>query len=459
MGRAWVVAVVALVLAGAVPVAARLTRNARSDRLAAGAPPVVAPVAALRARSGASDRLAAGPRAGARARWKGRIDRVAAGHAIAIAVARRGRLVYARAARSGRVPASNQKLLLTMALLDELGPAARIETLAAARRLPGGRIRGDLWLVGRGDPSVASSARAARALGVRATRLGRLARRIAAAGVQRIHGSVVGSTGYFRHDWNATGWRPDFPGLYVALPSALTLDGNVHRGRPTRVPEQRAARVLTARLEALGVSVGGRPRAGRRPPSAHVLARVRARPLRALLRHMNHSSSNFFAEVLGKRLAVERFGAPGTIARGARALAAWARGHGVRVRAHDASGLSFANRISARGVVRLLAVARRAPWGRALRRSLPSGGEGTLEERLSNVGLRAKTGTLDGVSALSGYVWQARRGGWAEFALLSRGMPKDEAVRLENRIVHVIARPRGGQAPALVAGRSRRPLA
>jgi D-alanyl-D-alanine carboxypeptidase/D-alanyl-D-alanine-endopeptidase (penicillin-binding protein 4) len=402
--------------------------------------------------------LAAAPPAAARAPWKRRIDELVAGRPIGVAVARRGRLVYGAKPRVRRIPASNQKLLTSMALLDALGRNARLPTTARVRALGAGVVRGNLWVTGRGDPALGGSPRFGRSLPLPPTWVGRLARRIRDAGVRRIRGAVVGSTGYFRHDWSAPGWRPEFPRLYVALPTALTFGGNVHRGRHIDDPERRFARALTRRLRRLGVDVGRRPRAGAPPPGTRAIARVRSRPLRRLLAAMNHVSSNFFAEVLGKRLAVAHEGPRGTIAGAARALRAWARARGVSVTARDASGLSFGNRISPRGLVRLLGAARRAPWGRALRLSLPRGGQGTLEDRLRRVRLRAKTGTLEGVSALSGWVWQRAGSSWVEFAILSRGLTKLRATALEDRIVRVLARA-GRRRPARLAVLARRPLA
>ena len=77
------------------------------------------------------------------------------------------------------------------------------------------------------------------------------------------------------------------------------------------------------------------------------------------------------------------------------------------------------NRVSAAGIVRLLQIAERAPWGETLRGTLPAAGEGTLHDRLAGVTLRAKTGTLIDVSALSGWVWLEREDDWAEFSILS----------------------------------------
>ena len=53
--------------------------------------------------------------------------------------------------------------------------------------------------------------------------------------------------------------------------------------------------------------------------------------------------------------------------------------------------------------------------------------------------VRAKTGTLIGISALSGWVWLEREGTWAEFSVMSRGMSKSAAAAIEDRIVRIAA--------------------
>jgi D-alanyl-D-alanine carboxypeptidase/D-alanyl-D-alanine-endopeptidase (penicillin-binding protein 4) len=153
---------------------------------------------------------------------------------------------------------------------------------------------------------------------------------------------------------------------------------------------------------------------------------------------MDRPSDNFFAEVLGKLLGVSAEGAPGTIAKGARALRAWVSSHGERFSLYDGSGLSYDNRVSAGGMVRLLEAAGARPWGAVLRQALPAGGQGTLEHRLVGERVRAKTGTLDGVSALSGWVWLDEDDGWAEFSILS-SLPKWKAVDIEDGIVRTLA--------------------
>ena len=53
--------------------------------------------------------------------------------------------------------------------------------------------------------------------------------------------------------------------------------------------------------------------------------------------------------------------------------------------------------------------------------------------------VRAKTGTLDNVSALTGWVWSDAAGTWIEFSLLTSGMDEYKAKTIEDRVVHVLA--------------------
>ena len=262
-----------------------------------------------------------------------------------------------------------------------------------------------------------------------ASGVGRLANRVARSGLERVRGSVIVDSSLFASDWQAPGWQP-WSRDFVNRPTALAVDGN---GSPK--PSIAFGTSLTDALEARGVVVRHAPRSGRLPARAQVVAGVRSAPLRALVTHMNTTSSNFYAEMLGKLLGARTFGPPGTISKGARAIEALAAHHGVALVAHDSSGLSYANRVSARGVVTLLGRARRQPWARALRRSLPSPGEGTLNSRLEGVPLHAKSGTLwNGSSALAGWV-RLRGGGMAEFAVLGH----DSGKSIEDAIVKRIS--------------------
>jgi D-alanyl-D-alanine carboxypeptidase/D-alanyl-D-alanine-endopeptidase (penicillin-binding protein 4) len=374
-------------------------------------------------------RAAAGDRAAAPG-WVERIDGLVEGRRMSVVLAYGGDDLYRHRPGVLRTPASNEKLLLAMALFDELDPEEVIRTFARAETAPEeGVIDGDLWIVGRGDPGVD-----------RAT-MGALARRIAGSGVVRVRGRVMGSTSYFARDWFAPGWEPDFRREEIPLPTALTFRGNVGpSGVHVTDPERRAAESLTNRLERLGVRVAGRPGMGRPDGALTTVATVASAPLSSVVRRMEVDSRNFDAEVLGKLLGAVTGGPPGTIAKGAAAIEAFEQTRGIaRFRHFDCSGLSYDNRVTAAGIVRLLEAAGDEPWGAALRKALPRPGQGTLEDRMGGLRVRAKTGTLSGISALSGWVWLEEEGAWAEFSILSRGPNVTELKRIEDRIVAAIS--------------------
>lgn len=359
--------------------------------------------------------------------WMRAIDDAIGGRAVSVGVVDAGATMFEHRGATPRTPASNEKLLLSMALLDAFGPDHRIPTIAAASAVKQGVVRGDLWILGRGDPEI------------RPSRLGALARQLKDAGISRVRGRVMGATTYFRHDWFAPGWKRGITRQYVALPSALTFEHNVVNGRRIRDPESRAAASLTAQLERRGIAVRGKPGAGAPPGGVAPIAEIRSRPLSELLATMDRPSDNWYAEVLGKMLAASRSGPPGTIAKAAAAIEAFTDSHGAAFTLYDSSGLSYDNRVTTDGIDTLLAFASTTDWGADLRRALPTGGQGTLVDRLHDVRVRAKTGTLDGVSALSGWVRLEHEDRWVEFSILSSGLSKDTAVRIEDKIVHVLS--------------------
>jgi murein peptide amidase A len=374
-----------------------------------------------------ADRSSTRPRHARAASWMLEADRLIGRLPISVSVRERGRLVYAHAGNLPRTPASNEKLLLSMALLAHFGPAYRIPTMIDGRRPANGIVDGDLWLVGHGDPEVNDAA------------LQRLARALSARGIRAVHGSLIGVTDTFTRERWAPGWRP-IALQFIALPTALTFDANTGPRGFVFDPERRAAAVLTADLRALGVRVRKPAEAGARPAHTRVLATIRSAPLASILRRQNAGSLNLDAEVLTKMLGAAIFGPPGTIAKGARAIRRWARQRRVTIVARDGSGLSYANKISTNGLTRLLAATRSEPWARTLRSTLPTSGEGTLAGRLRGLRIRAKTGTLiERVSALSGWAWLQRSRRWGEFSILSRGLQKPQALALEDRLVSLIA--------------------
>ena len=353
------------------------------------------------------------------AAWMERIDEIVGRRAVSVSVGEANTYLYRHLDQAARTPASNEKLLLAMVLLDRFGPDHRIPTTVGAGTVNGSVVRGDLWLIGRGDPIVTPSS------------LAPLADQLVAAGIDRVTGHVIGSTTYFSRDWDAPGWN-SVATDYVNRPTALTFEGNHDPD-----PEREAAAALTKLLEKRGVDVRGRPDVGAAPGGLETIATVESKPLTVLLARMLRPSWNFAAEVLGKGLGADARGTPGTIAKGAATIQAWVRDHGADFTLHDNSGLSYANHVDAAGIVRLLWTAEEADWGDELRQALPSGGQGTLEERLTSVKLRAKTGTLTDISALSGWVWAVRLDAWIEFSIVS-DVAKPAAADIEDRIVRLL---------------------
>ena len=366
-----------------------------------------------------------------RAGWTRSIEQTIGGRNVSVAVGADGTIRFMQAGSLRRIPASNQKLLTSMAALDTFGPDHRFVTAAASRRGPkDGTLRGDLWIVGSGDPEIGAGSMA------------RLADAIRAAGISRITGRVVGDTSAFTREWWAPGWVPGLSRSYVTRTTALAFDGNGGSG----LPEEAAAASLTAALRARGVEVdGGRPSAGAAPATLEPVAQIASRPLRDLLAVQNHGSVNFYAETLLKALGAQATGGVGSTAAGAEVVQAWAARHGVEAQVRDGSGLSHQDLVSAQGLVTLLLLAQDQAWGRALDASLAPPGDGTLGARLIGIPVRAKTGTLfeTPVSSLSGYVTDAD-GARVAFSVISRGLDKGTAISIEDAIVRALARSRVG---------------
>ena len=137
-----------------------------------------------------------------------------------------GRLLYARNAEKAFRPASNMKLVTTAAALDVYGPDARLRTtVETAGRLDGlGRILGDVYLVGRGDPNLSARFTPGRPLAA----FEEMADALAAAGVRRIEGRLVGHEGAFAGDRRGANWTwEDLAWGYGTEVSALSFGDNL----------------------------------------------------------------------------------------------------------------------------------------------------------------------------------------------------------------------------------------
>lgn len=352
------------------------------------------------------------------------------------------------------LPASNLKLLLARAVLDRFGPDARITTTVQATVSPvGGVVHGNLFLVGAGDPVLRTAgyqaAEAAEApVG---TSLSALAAAVKAAGVRVVTGSVVGDDSLFDTARSVPTWKPTYTAEGDVGPiSALEVDDGFGAAPPHEAdtdPPLAAARDLTRALRAAGVRVVGSPGAHRARAGTHVVASVASPTIGRIVGQVLRVSDDTGAEVLTKLLGA-RFGAGGTTTDGVAVIRADLVAHGIGVRAlHqlDGSGLDTGDRVTCSLVASVLA---RSGTHGALFAGLPVAGRtGTLQDRMTGTvaagRVHAKTGTLDGVSALSGFVLPAAGHGGAPivFAFIANGVSEDTGVDVGDALGEYLASP------------------
>lgn len=338
------------------------------------------------------------------------------GSGVRVVVAANGRTLYTRSATTRLTPASNTKLVTSATALARLGAGHRFRTELYVPATPpdgSGVLRGNVYLKGYGDPTLATPAYARRVFHRRTASVADFVPALKALGVKRIVGRVIGDESYFDARRSVSTWAPGDTQWCGPL-SALSLNEGFVDGRRVAQPAVAAARTLTKRLEKAGVAVSGSPGKGR-VPSGWVLAYTEYSPsLATVLKLMNKPSDNFIAEEIAKGLGA-RFRNTGTTAAGVRVESAFLRSSGVSgtaFRLHDGSGLSHGNRLTAGSVVRLLRVMWRRSYGTAYYQSLAvAGRDGTLSDRMRGTSaqgnVHAKTGTLTGASCLSGYATAA----------------------------------------------------
>jgi D-alanyl-D-alanine carboxypeptidase/D-alanyl-D-alanine-endopeptidase (penicillin-binding protein 4) len=359
-----------------------------------------------------------------------------------------GRTQFQWRAGTRRVLASNVKIFTTSAALDRFGEDGAFDTavLATAPVGPDGVLRGDLYLRGGGDPAFGSDSFVRRSYGFGAT-VEQLATAVSAAGVTSVTGRVVGDESRF----DALRGGPDSAyrtSVWVGPLSALGFNRGLARegGSAFQVnPPGFAAARLDEALSDLGVSVRGAPRSGTAPEDAALVASVASPSIARLVQITNTRSDNYFAEMLLKNLGRDATGS-GTTAGGARAARAFAHRLGARPRLVDGSGLSRANSASPRHVGTQLTRLLAREESEAFLRSLPVAGRtGTLADRMRRGAARgrchAKTGTLIGVSALSGYC-DSRGGDTYVFSFLMNGVSVYGARQLQDRMANALARER-----------------
>lgn len=338
--------------------------------------------------------------------------------------ARTGAVLFDRAGSTAAAPASTAKLLTAAAALEVFEPSDTFTTKVVTDG------KGTIVLVGGGDPTLTAATVGKQGPYGPSARIADLAAQLRKAKVKV--GKIVVDGSLFAGPSVSPSWDPgDVPTDYASPITAIMVDGG--RNQPgdyvrSDSPDLAAGQALAGALGADVPVVRGKAPAG-----ARLAASVRSMPLADLIAQMLQQSDNVIAEVLGRQVALHQH-RPGSFAGAVTAVRDVLSGAGIDTGAtfHDASGLAPADRVSPAGLVAVLRAAaqdgsRLAP----LVVGLPvAGWSGTLADRYPAAGvtgvaagsIRAKTGTLTGVSTLAGLA-RTESGGLLAFAFFADRVP------------------------------------
>ncbi|MFL5898747.1 MAG: D-alanyl-D-alanine carboxypeptidase/D-alanyl-D-alanine-endopeptidase [Solirubrobacterales bacterium] len=341
-----------------------------------------------------------------------------------------GATVCAGAPGRPRLLASNMKLFTTSTVLSRLGPETRIPTkvLRDGGIDADGVLHGSLYLQGGGDPALGTPSFYNGYLAGLGTNLFALTPQIRAAGITSVTGRLYADDSIFDRLRGVadSGYATS---SYIGPLSGLAFNsgfrGSTSSSGFASDPAKLAASRLARSLQRAGVDVPSQVALRPVPADAERVAAVRSPTLDRIVDTTDVWSDNFFAEMLIKLLGA-RLGGTGTTAAGAEVIEAFARSHGSGVHAVDGSGLTRSNRASPRQVVSLLLAMRQDPAGDDFVQDLAlTGHEGTVADRMHGTAAygrcRTKTGTITGVSNLSGYCFN-KSGRIMAFSVLMNGV-------------------------------------
>jgi len=336
-------------------------------------------------------------------------DRHLGPHVLAVVAPTSGAPVLTRGSGAA-TPASTNKLLTTTAALTALGPDHRFTTRVT-------RAGDRVTLVGGGDPLLSSDQLEELA--------GRTATALRKAGVHAVR------LAYDATLFSGPSIDPHWPKTYVpeqvvAPISALTVDeahtpgpdgrlGTEDDGREPR-PAQEAAQAFAADLRHAGVTVTGAPSKGTRRGSE--IASIEGDTVAQIVEHTLQLSDNEAAEILARHVGLSR--GDGSFTGAVSGVEHTIAGLGLDtsgITLYDGSGLSRQDRLTPTllaGVLQLAASGRHPELSAVLSGLPVAGFSGSLEDRFEGAAtagrglVRAKTGTLTGVSALAGIVTDRR---------------------------------------------------
>ena len=381
-----------------------------------------------------------------------------------------GEEVYAENPTLPLVPASAQKLLTSFGVYAILGADHTFETsIVSEVPIVEGVVDGDVYLVGGGDPLLATADYAGRYEQQPhfRTAIEELADALVAAGVREINGAVLGDES--RYDLER--YVPEWPSRFTNESqnqtgplSALTVNDGFVRYDPNPAPSLATASTEPAvfaaaffddLLEEREVIIRQSAGAGQAPVGATTLASIASDPVSVVTNQMVDVSDNMGAELLLKEIGREASGL-GTTNDGAVAIENALRSAGFSVAETDmvdGSGLASENRVTCRLLAEILDDDSSAPILDGL---AVAGQSGTLLERMVGTEaegkVRAKTGRLNEVGALAGTA-EALDGSTLTFAWIVNTTdlyPVEEMMAAQDAVaLELVAYPEGPDVEAL----------
>jgi D-alanyl-D-alanine carboxypeptidase/D-alanyl-D-alanine-endopeptidase (penicillin-binding protein 4) len=349
-------------------------------------------------------------------------------------------VLFSRQAGRPRILASNSKIFTTSTALARFQPDGHLQTQVISSDPITDGISQGLYLRGGGDPLLSSSD------------LVKIAARVRAAGVTTVQGPLFYDNTFLDGQTSVPEHGISFEG--VGTLSGLELD----RGSSSD-PAKTAAQRFEDDLHKAGVSMGSSVTPGIAPLGGTQVTTFDSIPMSAIVQDTNVPSDNYLAEMLLKDVGAQS-GNGGSTAGGIAAVQHFASQNGASFQGENGSGLTRLNRASPASVVKLLdsmiEVDRNtSPDAQAAQEALRdawtnslaiAGHTGTVANRMRGTAAsgrcRLKTGTLDRVSALSGYCFNG--GADAEhavvFSLLMNNVDVNRAHVIQDRMAALIAR-------------------
>ena len=359
-----------------------------------------------------------------------------------------GEVVCASDADTPRPLASNTKLFTTSAALAKIGPSTRIPTRLMTNGTidSKGVLHGSLWLQGGGDPTLGTPAFYDSYLAGLGTNIFALVPQLKRAGIKQVTGRLFGDDTIFDRKRGVADSHYA-TSVYIGPLSGLDFNsgfaGNTSSSHFSSDPAKLATQTLDNSIRHSGITISPTIAIGKTPKGSKVVGVIRSAPLTQIVNTTDVWSDNFFAEMLLKLLGA-RFGGAGTTAAGTAVSEEFAQSMGSEIHQIDGSGLTHGNEASPHAVVNLLMGVRSSEIGEDFIEDLSlAGHEGTTAGRMKGTpaygNCRLKTGTLTGVSNLSGYCFNPS-GKVMVFSTLMASVGSTEYAHIEqDRIAGAVA--------------------